>query len=85
MKFKIGDKVKNWLFGNGIIVEYDNSDNTYCVEFREGKGWFVETDLKLIKRNKTKVYAWYRSAIKEQKKLAELEIDIDLCLAVLKG
>ena len=76
MKFKIGDKVKNWIFGNGIIVEYDIRDNTYCVKFREGKGWFVETDLKLIKRNKPKVYAWDRSAKREQYKLEETQENI---------
>lgn len=34
-------------------------------------------------KTKPKVYAWDRSAIKEQKKLAELETDIEMCKAIL--
>ena len=35
------------------------------------------------KSTKPKVYAWDRSAIREQKKLAELETDIEMCKAIL--
>lgn len=64
MKFRIGDRVKV-LFADklyqsymhdclgeiGEIVEYDEHDNTYALEFKNGNNWwFCEDSLQLIYR-----------------------------------